>query len=260
MPSASCTFAQLSAYSSGLANLASSSKLPASTQSSCSLSFASMHACCRDLVTERYASLSTVYLPMRVIFTTSTRLSHLSARFMRQRDVSSLSLPVRASFLQITWCAPCDSSSNGTRQMFLTSCMVSTFSVGTWQNRASFSLTDCSMGSWQRHANSVGLRPNERSTCTLCCVGLVFCSPTTPITGTNETCTLQRLSGPTRNWNWRSASMNGMDSMSPTVPPSSMTHTSGAPSWPSTGKFATRWIQSWMASVMCGTTCTVLPK
>ena len=100
----------------------------------------------------------------------------------------------------------------------------------------------------------------DRSTATECWVGLVFCSPTTPSTGTSDTCTLQKLVGPTLNWNWRRASTKGMDSMSPTVPPSSMTQTSGGPGRPSTGTWATRSIQSWMASVMWGTTCTVLPR
>ena len=104
------------------------------------------------------------------------------------------------------------------------------------------------------------MRPSDRSTDTLCWVGLVFCSPTTPRTGTRETCTLQKLDGPTRNWNWRSASTKGMDSMSPTVPPSSITHTSAGPGLPSTGTWATRSIHSWMASVMWGTTWTVLPR
>jgi len=102
--------------------------------------------------------------------------------------------------------------------------------------------------------------PSERSVATECCVGLVFCSPTTPRIGMSDTCTEQKLVAPTRNWNWRRASTNGADSMSPTVPPSSMTHTSGGPGRPSTGTAATRSIQSWIASVTWGTTCTVLPR
>ena len=93
------------------------------------------------------------------------------------------------------------------------------------------------------------------STCTLCCVGLVFCSPTTPSTGTRLTCTTHMFFGPTRNWNWRSASTKGMLSMSPTVPPSSMTHTVGMRVLPSTGTWLTRSIHSWISSVTCGTTC-----
>ena len=74
------------------------------------------------------------------------------------------------------------------------------------------------------------------------------------MTGTSDTCTLQMLLSPTRMQNWRRASTKGADSMSPTVPPSSMTHTWGRPALPSTGSAATRWIQSWIASVMWGTT------
>mmetsp|Transcript_29679 Transcript_29679/g.75615 ORF Transcript_29679/g.75615 Transcript_29679/m.75615 type:complete len:231 (-) Transcript_29679:605-1297(-) len=229
MPSASLSLAQLDAYASGWDALASSSRLPASTHSSCSLSRASMHACCSDLMTDRYASDSPVYLPMSVILTGSVSESQRSARLSFHALRSSLSLLGRPSFLQIWWCARWLSMSSGMRQMLDTSCMVSTASVGTWQNSASFSRTPSSSGSWQRHASSVGLRPSERSTCTECCVGLVFCSPTTPMTGTSDTCTLHMLSEPTLNWNWRSASMKGMLSMSPTVPPSSMTHTSGGP-------------------------------
>eukprot|EP00983_Pelagomonas_calceolata_P127034 1161361-Pelagomonas_calceolata.AAC.9 len=38
---------------------------------------------------------------------------------------------------------------------------------------------------------------HEDRTWTLCCVGFVFCSPTTPMTGTSDTCTLHKLPGPT---------------------------------------------------------------
>lgn len=62
-------------------------------------------------------------------------------------------------------------------------------------------LTDCSRGSELRQASRWGLIPKLRSTATLCCVGLVFCSPTTPSTGTKLTCTLQKLPAPTLNWN-----------------------------------------------------------
>ena len=44
--------------------------------------------------------------------------------------------------------------------------------------------------------------------------------------------------------------MKGMDSMSPTVPPSSMTHTSGLSGRPSTGSCATRSIQSCQAATL----------
>lgn len=91
---------------------------------------------------------------------------------------------------------------------------------------------------------------------------------------------------PTRYENCPRASINGMDSISPTsinvqcemqqrkhwkqllwtlnkniydvivpiVPPNSMTQTSAGPGWPSTGIIAARSIHSWIASVMWGTT------
>jgi hypothetical protein len=39
-----------------------------------------------------------------------------------------------------------------------------------------------------------------------------------------ETWISAKFSGPTRNWNWRMASTNGADSISPTVPPSWMAY------------------------------------
>ena len=59
--------------------------------------------------------------------------------------------------------------------------------------RTSFSLTPSPSGSLLRQASRSALRPSERSVATLCCVGLVFCSPTTPMTGTRLTCTTHRL-------------------------------------------------------------------
>lgn len=133
-----------------------------------------------------------------------------------------------------------------------------------------------------RQARICGVRPKLLSPLTLCWVGFVFCSPTTLRTGTKLTCIRQKFPAPdkvnqpqikrllltrmrivlwgrniilpTRYENWPSASMKGMDSISPMVPPNSMTQTSGGPSFPSTGTAAARSIQSWMASVMWGTT------
>lgn len=59
--------------------------------------------------------------------------------------------------------------------------------------------------------------------------------------------------GPASWRSWVSASTKGMLSISPTVPPSSMIHTSGSSLDPSTGTLATRLIQSLMAFVTCGT-------
>lgn len=82
--------------------------------------------------------------------------------------------------------------------MFFTSCIVSTCDAGTWQKRANLSRTALSSGASERHARKLGAIPKERRTLTECCVGLVFCSPTTPRTGTRETCTEQKFPGPTR--------------------------------------------------------------
>lgn len=72
------------------------------------------------------------------------------------------------------------------------------------------------------------------------------------------------------------ASINGADSISPTVPPSltkisfqikdivkrhtSIMHTSGSSPVLSAGILDTRSIQSWIAVVTCGTICTVFPR
>ncbi len=59
---------------------------------------------------------------------------------------------------------------------------------------------------------------------------------------------------PTSTGNWRIASRNGSDSMSPTVPPISvMTKSTSLDS-------AISAIRCWISSVMCGTTWTVPPR
>ena len=61
-------------------------------------------------------------------------------------------------------------------------------------------------------------------------------------------------SRPRSEWNWRSASRNGSDSMSPTVPPISvMTMSTSADSATSRMRFL-------ISSVMCGITWTVPPR
>ena len=62
----------------------------------------------------------------------------------------------------------------------------------------------------------------RRSSCTECWVGLVLSSPAWPRNGTSVRCTNMQRSRPRSEWNWRSASRNGSDSMSPTVPPISV--------------------------------------
>ncbi len=66
----------------------------------------------------------------------------------------------------------------------------------------------------------------RRSSLTECCVGFVFSSPAASMNGTSVTWMYITFSGPTSRRNWRSASRNGSDSMSPTVPPISEMTTS----------------------------------
>ena len=94
-----------------------------------------------------------------------------------------------------------------------------------------------------------------RSAATECCVGLVFSSPDGARNGTSETCRKKQLSRPTSWRSWRAASRNGSDSMSPTVPPTSVMTTSGAGS--AVRIASTRDL---ISSVMCGMTCTVSPR
>ena len=59
---------------------------------------------------------------------------------------------------------------------------------------------------------------------------------------------------PTSTGNWRIASRNGSDSMSPTVPPISVITKSTSLDW------AISEIRCLISSVMWGTTCTVAPR
>ena len=67
-----------------------------------------------------------------------------------------------------------------------------------------------------------------RNSFTLCCVGLVFSSCAAAIHGTSVTWTNSVFSRPSSWRNWRIASRNGSDSISPTVPPISTITTSMA--------------------------------
>ncbi len=62
------------------------------------------------------------------------------------------------------------------------------------------------------------------------------------------------MSAPASRRNWRIASRNGSDSMSPTVPPISEITTSASL------VAATRRMRSLISFVMCGITCTVEPR
>ena len=144
--------------------------------------------------------------------------------------------------------------------MFGTSCTLRTRDGSTWQKMPSFFRVASSSSDSPRQTMTSGDRPNPLNSLTPCCVGFVFCSPTTPRHGTSETCTRQKFSRFTWNWNCRRASKNTADSMSPTVPPTSTKQTSGAPGRPSVGTRATFSIHSWISFVTWGTTWTVLPR
>lgn len=66
-------------------------------------------------------------------------------------------------------------------------------------------------------------------------------------------CTTKTLSRPTSCRTWRTVSRNGSDSMSPTVPPTSVITTS-------TSSVAMRRMRCLISLVMCGMTCTVSPR
>ena len=66
----------------------------------------------------------------------------------------------------------------------------------------------------------------RRSSLTECCVGLVLSSPAWPMYGTSVRWMYMQRRRPTSTGNWRIASRNGSDSMSPTVPPISVITTS----------------------------------
>ena len=99
-----------------------------------------------------------------------------------------------------------------------------------------------------------GAMPMRRSSLTECCVGFVFSSPAWPMYGTSVRWMNMQLRRPTSTGNWRIASRNGSDSMSPTVPPISVMTTSTSLA------SATSLMRCLISSVMCGTTCTVPPR
>ena len=72
--------------------------------------------------------------------------------------------------------------------------------------------------------------------------------------GISETWTNAQLVRPTSFRSCRMASRNGRDSMSPTVPPISTTTRSAC------SVSASERTRSLISSVMCGITCTVLPR
>ena len=128
-------------------------------------------------------------------------------------------------------------------------------STGRFANSAIFSRMSRPSGSSQRHMTMSGWMPIRRSSCTECWVGLVFSSPACPRNGhQREVDEHAAVAARASEWNWRSASRKGSDSMSPTVPPISViTMSTSADS-------ATRRMRFLISSVMCGITWTVPPR
>ena len=109
------------------------------------------------------------------------------------------------------------------------------------------------MGRSLRATMASGWMPMLRSAATECWVGLVFSSPLGPMYGRSDTCRKKQRSRPISCLIWRIASRNGRDSMSPTVPPTSVmtTSTSSPPMFR---------MRALISLVMCGMTCTVSPR
>ena len=122
----------------------------------------------------------------------------------------------------------------------------------TLQKSAILRFTSSLSGRSVRQMSTSGWMPISISSRTECCVGFVFTSAAAAMYGTSVRCTNRALSRPTSWRNWRIASRNGSDSMSPTVPPISTITTSFSG--------AMRRIAALISSVMCGITCTVDPR
>jgi len=109
------------------------------------------------------------------------------------------------------------------------------------------------IGRSDRHTIASGWMPMLRSAATECWVGLVLSSPDGPMYGSSETCRKKHLSRPISCRICLIASRNGSDSMSPTVPPTSVITTSVC--GPPISK-----MRLLISFVMCGITCTVSPR
>ena len=96
----------------------------------------------------------------------------------------------------------------------------------TLQNSAILRLISSESGRSVRQMRMSGWIPICISSRTECCVGLVLSSPAAAMYGTSVRWMNRAFSRPTSWRNWRIASRNGSDSMSPTVPPISMITTS----------------------------------
>ena len=136
--------------------------------------------------------------------------------------------------------------------MLETSWAVMTASSSTSQKSAILRFMSASSGRSVRQSRTSGWMPIDRRSRTLCCVGFVFSSCADGMNGTSVRWMYSVFSRPTSWRSWRMASRNGRLSMSPTVPPISTNSTS-------TPCAADR-IASLISFVMCGMTCTVLPR
>ena len=138
--------------------------------------------------------------------------------------------------------------------MLSTSFALTTASTGSDANSAIFLRMSVPSSDSERASSMSGWMPMRRSSLTECCVGFVFSSPAWPMYGTSVRWMNMHWRRPTSTGNWRIASRNGSDSMSPTVPPISVMTMSTSCVWASS---CTRCL---ISSVMCGTTWTVPPR
>ena len=113
--------------------------------------------------------------------------------------------------------------------MLSTSLAETTASAGSEAKSAIFLRMSADSSDSLRQSSMSGWMPMRRSSLTECCVGLVFSSPAWPMYGTSVRWMKRQLRRPTSTGNWRIASRNGSDSMSPTVPPISVMTTSTSP-------------------------------
>ena len=135
--------------------------------------------------------------------------------------------------------------------MLSTSLAETTASTGSEANSAIFLRMSPDSSDSLRQSSMSGWMPMRRSSLTECWVGLVLSSPAWPMYGTSVRWMNMQLRRPTSTGNWRIASRNGSDSMSPTVPPISVMTTS------TSLVSAISLTRCLISSVMCGTTWTV---
>ena len=154
---------------------------------------------------------------------------------------------------QTFWSMPCFWKFKGTSNNEGASIDSIIRSTGTSVKVEILSLCSWSIGCSARSTSIFGWIPILRNSATECCVGLVFISWAAWRSGTKVQWMYITFSGPTSRRIWRIASMNGVDSISPTVPPISEIITSE-----SVVK-AARMIFFLIMSVIWGITCTVAP-